>query len=422
MLNRKLPPFIHKIPRPALPRPTRILLDNRIPVYILDYPDQEVVKVECLFRAGRPQETKRLTARATTQMMREGAGGRSSADIAELVDFYGGSLYIPNALDHSSFTLYSLKKYAGELIPVLSDVVHSPDFPEKELDTFKRTGIQDLQVDLEKVEVLAYRIATEKIFGENHPYGYNSTAADYQNLSIQDLQSFFQQWYTPANCTIIAGGRVDDEILRLLNKHFGQTPFLGHKPDIQLLPTEAKPETIRIKKPDSLQTAIKIGRRSFNRIHPDSNGFAIVTAILGGYFGSRLMTNIREKKGFTYNIYATNDQYRHDGCFYIATEVNRDNVAKTQRAIFREMKRLREEPISDEELEMVKNYLLGMLLNGLDGAMNTTDVVKGMIADELPWEVYDTLTQTIRDIRAEEIQALAERYFQPEDFWTVMVG
>ena len=134
------------------------------------------------------------------------------------------------------------------------------------------------------------------------------------------------------------------------------------------------------------------------------------------------MMNIREKKGYTYNIYSTADAMLHDGCFYIATEVNKEKSAATLRAIFAEMKKLREQPVSDDEMAMVRNYLLGMLLNGLDGPMNISDVVRGLVVEGLPWESYDTLVHTIRHITPAELQQLAQRYLQVEDFWTVTVG
>ena len=174
--------------------------------------------------------------------------------------------------------------------------------------------------------------------------------------------------------------------------------------------------------PNSMQSGIRVGRRLFSRKHPDFNGVFVLNTILGGYFGSRLMTNIREKKGFTYNIYSTADAMLHDGCLYIATEVNGDKSAATLRAIFSEMKKMREKPVSDDELEMVRNYLLGMLLNGLDGPMNISDVVRNLLVEGLPLSAFDELVQAVRNIRPADIQALAQKYLQPEDYWVVQVG
>lgn len=424
--DRKTPPPIREVQQLELPRPELFVLDNGIPVYVLDYPDQEIVKIEVVYRAGRPDEHKRLAARATARLLRDGTRHRTGAEMAELIDYYGGTFSIPTNLDTSNFILVGLKKYAAELLPVFAEALQEPVFPEKELETFRQTHIAELLVELEKPEVRAYREITERIFGSHHPYGYNSMPADYEALTRDDLLTHFERCHTPERCRIFASGRIDRILLDQMNSLFGQ----GHKvlnlpvQETFVLPsgTASQPETIRLPQPDSLQTAIKIGRRLFNRRHPDYDGMFVLNTLLGGYFGSRLMMNIREKRGFTYNIYSTVDAMLHDGCFYVATEVNSDKTAATIREIMAEMQRLCTQPVPEEELSMVKNYLLGMLLNGLDGPMNTSDLVRNLVTDELPWDAFERMVETIRTITPDEIQSLARRYFQPSDFWVVTVG
>jgi zinc protease len=428
MLNRKSAPPVHEIKHLALPQPALVGLDNGMPVYVLHYPGQEIVKIEALYRAGRPEEDKRLVARATARLVREGTARHSSAELAEAIDFYGGSLSVPVSLDTANFALFSLRKYAAELVPLFAEVLQEPVFPQQELETFCRTSVQELLVELDKGEVLTYRKITELMFGEHHPYGYNSTPADYDALTRADLQRYFEQWYTPTNGLLIVSGHVDDDLLALLNRSFGQNTRRGPGPRPYPLPAspavasaQAGP-TLHLAHPGSLQTAIKIGRRTFGRRHPDYNGLYVLNTLLGGYFGSRLMTNIREKRGYTYNIYSSLDALSHDGYFYIGAEVNTGRTAATIREIFAEMRRLREEPVPDDELAMVRSYLLGMLLNGLDGPLNTSDVVKSMLSEDLPWQAFDDLVKTIREISPEEIRALAERYLQAGELWTVTAG
>lgn len=430
MLNRREAPPVHPVNQLILPRPRLLQLDNGIPLYVLDYPGQEVLKVEAVFQAGRPQEQKRLQARATARMLREGTHQHSGAEIAEFFDYYGASLSIPANLDTSNFVLYSLSKYAGEVIPEFAEVLQQPSFPDSELDTYRRTSIQDLAVELEKVETVAYRKVTELIFGESHPYGYNSVESDYEAISRDDLLQFFQRWYRPEHCIVFASGKVDDAVISLLNRHLGRIlptsssgvpPLAQDEPSWAATPAPGR-KRIHIPHPGSLQTAIKIGRRAFGRSHPDYNGLFVLNTVLGGYFGSRLMHKVREKQGFTYNIYSSLDAYQGDGCFYIATEVNTENTEAAIRSIKSEMKKLQEKPVDGEELVMVQNYLLGMLLNGLDGPMNTSDVVRGLVVEDLPWESFEQLVETIRTITPNQLQELAVRYLQPRDFWTVTVG
>jgi zinc protease len=422
MINRKNAPHIQDVQNLQLPVAQYLQLDNGIPVYVLDFPSQEIVKLEAVYFAGRPEEDKRLVSKATARLMRDGTAHYTGAEIAEHFDFYGGSLGVPSNLDTAGFMAFSLKKYASEIIPVFAEVLRQPVFPEAELENFQRTGIQDMLVELEKVEVLAYRKITEMIFGEDHPYGYNSDVSDYEALNRDDLIRHFNQWYTPANCLIFAAGRIDDSILKQLNQHLGQEKRHGVRSATSVPVPQAMPEKSLIKQAGSLQTAVKIGRRSFNRTHPDANHFFVLNTLLGGYFGSRLMTNIREKRGYTYNIYSTNDTYLHDGCFYISTEVNAGKSKATIREIFAEMQRLMDTPVEAQELDMVRNYLLGMLLNGLDGPLNTADVVRNLIVENLPMTAYDELVLAIKTITPNDIQTLAQKYFKPEDFWVVTAG
>ena len=428
MLNRKTAPEIYEISHLTLPRPEVMYLDNRIPVYILDFPGQEIVKIEAVFRTGRPEEEKRLAARATARLLRDGTLQKSGAEIAEHLDFYGASVTIPTNLDTTSFVLFSLKKYAHEVIPTFAEMLLSPSFPEDELENFRRTNIQELLVELEKGETVAYRKVTELIFGEHHPYGYNSMPEDYTAIQRADLQHFFDTWYTPSNCLLFASGRIDEEIFGMLNQHLGQknsTAMTRIRASMEeKYPPALNPSssTVHVPLPSSLQTAIKIGRKLFDRTHPDFNGLVVLNTLLGGYFGSRLMTNIREKKGFTYNIYSSVDAYALDGCLYIATEVSPEKSAAAVRAIFRELKKLRETPVPEEELSMVRNYILGMLLNGLDGPINSSDMVRNQIVEYQSPENFETLVQTVRSITADSLQSLAQQYLQQKDFWVVTVG
>lgn len=421
-LNRKIAPAVRDVENLHLQQPRLLTLDNGVPLYALDFPACEVVKVEAVFLAGRPEESKRLVSRAVSRLLRDGTSHKTGSEIAEYFDYYGASFGAPTNLDFANFTLFSLKKYAAEVIPLYAEVLLDPVFPEHELDTFKRTSIQELLVDLEKVEVPAYRKLTELIFGENHPYGYNSSPEGYQAITREDLLAHYQRWYNRQNVRLFVTGHIDDALLSLLNHHLGQWKQDGPTAAPTLTIGDQKPMRLSIPHPGSLQTAVKIGRRAFSRQHPDFAGLFVLNTILGGYFGSRLMMNIREKKGYTYNIYSTLDAMLYDGCLYIATEVSPGKAKATEKLIFKEMQQLCETPVPEAELTMVRNYLLGMLLNGLDGPMNIAELVRSQLVENLPWAQFDQMVETIRTITPEQLQDLARRYLRPEDYWVVTVG
>ncbi|MEN0049609.1 MAG: pitrilysin family protein [Bacteroidota bacterium] len=421
ILDRSIAPPIQKIKTVRLPELAHFTLDNGLLVNILDRGTQEVLKLDVVFHAGRPFEQKPLTSRATIGLLKEGTKQHTSAQIAEIMDFYGASLSNPFSLDTSSLILYSLNKHFETLLPLFTEIIAEPIFPEKELQNFVQRSQQRLKVDLSKADVVAYRQITEYIFGAQHPYGYNSNAQSYAKLQQADLYTHFNQNFRCQDCTIFISGKLPENIQQLLNQYLGQLTLNPKKDKPKLPEITNQPSQTKIPL-EGVQSAIRVGKRMPNRKHPDYPGLFILNAILGGYFGSRLMANIREEKGYTYNIYSTLDPMMYDGYFYIGTEVGNEFVGATLKEIYHELKVLQEERITPEELDMVKNYLMGTLLMSLDGAFNAMEVWKALLVEGLDKDYFDNLITIIQDITAEELQTLAQKYFQLDSFWEVIVG
>lgn len=422
MLDRTIAPEILEIKKLKLPVPALHHLDNGIPVYEINMGTQEVLKLEVIFNGGRPYEHKKLVGRATGSLLKEGSKSHTAAEVAEQIDFYGGSFGVPVNLDTTNVHLFSLTKHFDKLIPILAELINEPAFPEKELHSFIERRKQKLQVDLSRPDVVAYRKITEFIFGKNHPYGYNSHPDTYDALRREDLIQHFQGKFTSGNCKIIICGKTNDQILKLLNQHLGQSIPKGNASIPKIPNTLFEPQKIHIDHPDTVQTAIRIGCRLFNRKHPDFKGLYILNTILGGYFGSRLMANIREDKGYTYNIYSTLDTMLFDGYFYVGTEVGNEFVKPTIKSIYEEFEILQNDLVQEDELRMVRNYLLGNLLTMLDGPFNVSDIVKTMILEDLPFEDFEDLIKVVNTITAEEIRELARKYLNSEQMWEVVVG
>lgn len=422
MLNRKIPPPIREIRNLVLPEPAIHYLDNGVRVYETNMGTQEILKLEVVFHAGRPYEHKHMVARATARLLREGTLHMSAADIAETIDFYGGTISTPVNLDTANVILYSLTKHFDKLLPLLAEILYEPSFPEQELQTFIENNRQRLLVELRKNDVIAYRKITELIFGEDHPYGYNSVPETYTALTRDDLLRHHRDFYTSDNCTLFLSGKIEPHILPMINQYLGQkssarNPVLPHLPEPPI-----PPRKLVIPNPDTVQTAIRIGRRLFNRQHPDYAGLYVLNTILGGYFGSRLMTNIREEKGYTYNIYATIDPMEFDGYLYIASEVGNEFVEKTLTEIYNECQLLCEEPIEEDELGMVRSYLMGTYLNMIDGPFNVSELIRTLVIDQVPLSHFHQLVETTRMITAAELQALARQYLRREELCEVIVG
>jgi predicted Zn-dependent peptidase len=282
---------------------------------------------------------------------------------------------------------------------------------------------QQLIVDNEKVGSLVRRKFNQIIFGNEHPYGFLVQPEDYDGLKVDDLRAFHRRKYSPSNCTIIVSGLVGDSTIQLLNKFFGKWKTDGieiraEKPAFK--PAQEKKHYVV--KEGAIQSAIRIGKPFFNRSHPDYPGVAVANTLLGGYFGSRLMSNIREEKGYTYGIGSAVVSMKQEGYFFISTEVGAKVTNDALKEIYYEVDLMREELVDDEELEMVRNYMLGTFLKGIDGAFQLAERFKSIHLSGLDYGYYDHYIEKIRTIGPEEVREYARKYFDPASFFELVVG
>jgi len=342
---------------------------------------QELVSLEIIHFASRGQEDIAGASRATARLLREGTKQLSSQSIAQQVDYYGASMSTGANLDFSFIKLFTLRKYFDDLLPIIKQVRYEPTFPQAELDRYVKNNIQKLAMDESKVELRAYKAVTEAIFGESHPYGYNTTQAMYEALTRKDLVQHHQRYYGSDNCLIVLSGMVDSDLREAVIEAFGTVQqHVPSKPYPQPQPIPT-PATISLPASDKSQTGIKIGLKLWDRSHPDFASIFVLNTVLGGYFGSRLMSTIREEKGYTYSIYS-----------------------------------------GLEELQMIKNYLRGNFLNMVDGPFKVAGLVKLMEINELPATFFTGLSQYVNDIEASEVRRIAQQYLHRSQMVEVIVG
>ncbi|WP_430810168.1 MULTISPECIES: M16 family metallopeptidase [unclassified Carboxylicivirga] len=398
-------------------------LDNGIKVHVMQAGSQDVAKLDFLFPAGSVQANKPLLASITNKALTEGTHHLSGAQLSEKIDFYGAFIGQQAHFHHSIVTLVTLSNFLPQTLEILEDVVKNPSFKQKEIDTLLNKRKQEFLIEGSKVRTLATRAFTQNLYGQNHPYGNHLTLEDFNALTRDDIVRFHQNAYIPKGTHIIVSGQPGDDLKTLLNKHFGQVwsdaePLPDPKPTMIDKP---KRELI-IKKDDALQSAIKIGIPLFNKEHPDFHGMQILNTVLGGYFGSRLMTNIREEKGLTYGISSFIMTYKHSGFLMIGSDVKAENRPLAVKEIFSELKKLREEKLSDEELTLVKNFLIGDMIRNFDGPFATSDNYRGLIDLNLSSDYFHIFFNELKNITGERLQELAQTYFKEENFITVIAG
>ncbi|HEY9196569.1 MAG TPA: pitrilysin family protein [Mucilaginibacter sp.] len=421
-LDRTIAPDFRAIDHINLIKPEHKKLDNGCQVYCFNSGGQELVRIEWIFSNLRFNAAKPLLNMAVNAMLTEGTATLSAAQIADKVDYYGGFLQVDYGYENSQVTLYSLNKHLHHTLPVIVDMLTNSVFPEKELETFKRNQQQKLQVSLKKNDVVARRDFNKAIYGDTI-YGLGASFDNYKNLQRNDLVNHYREMYQPANCTIVIAGKVDEQALSLITETFSNWANSGSAADTSQPEIQPAKELFYFsEKPDALQSAIRIGRPLINRNHPDFQPLQVLNTVLGGYFGSRLMANIREDKGYTYGIGSGVSSFRQGGSFFIATEVGADVCRSAITEIEKEVNLVKTEQVPDEELALVKNYMLGSFLGSLENVFSHADKFKSIHFAGLGYDYYDRYTATIKGIDPAKLIELANTYFQFDQFYKVVVG
>ncbi|MFZ1703802.1 MAG: pitrilysin family protein [Saprospiraceae bacterium] len=421
MLNRKVQPPVTTIRTLDIPEIKKIFLDNGVPLVIINSGTEDIIKFEIIHKAGKSVEDKKLVSRATSSLLKEGCGSWDSETFAEKFDFYGAGMKTASNMDFMYTSVYTLGKHFREIVQPLSVMYQSPCFDVAELENFKRVNVQKLKEELTKNEVLSYRLITESIFGSSHAYGYNSNPDDYVNMQLQDIQQHFQKYIGTDNMTLFVSGKITDPILQLINLHFGQYQKATVKKLYVPCQKDSFHQRLIEKAPNDFQCSLKLGRRLFDRTHPDQSAFFLLNTVLGGYFGSRLMDVLREKKGYTYDISSQMDQMLHDGCFYIDTELSSENLDETIQEIYKQMDRLQDKKVSSKELDMVKNYLAGTFLHMVDGPLQLSVVAKTLELIGLPYTALQDWIKDIMDITPEDVRNCAQKYLGKEHMVEIIV-
>ena len=423
MLNRKIQPIVNPIEHIDMVKAEKRILSNGIPVHFVNAGTQDVVKIDFVFEAGTWFQTTNLVASLCNSMLEEGSENYTAAEIAEKVDFYGAYIQLTVDQNQGFVSVVCLLKYLPVILEVLEDLIKRSIFPEYELQVLIDKNKQKWLLENEKVRTLCQKKFTQVMFGDAHPYAINNKLEDFDVITRDDLMEFYRTFYHSGNCHIIAAGIIDEQVLGLLDKYFGGNDWAQNqavKPEYAICTDPVKMH--HVEKAGGIQTAIRMGKFWVPKTHPDFHALSILVTIFGGYFGSRLMTNIREEKGYTYGIGSFVLTLKKASYLVISTEVGNTYIEPTLSEIALEMRKLQTEPISENELETVKSYLLGEFLRDFDGPFALASSFKAINDFDLDYTFYDEALKVLRNITSQELMALAQKYLNPEDFHTVVAG
>ncbi len=424
-LNRAVPPSIRPLGKFDLVRPERRRMKNGMPLNIIQAGSQEVVRFDVLIGGGQWHQTQALQAMFTNRMLREGTTSMTSAQIAEKLDYYGAWLELSSSANYGFVTLYSLNKYFPRTLEIIADMLMHPVFPEKELEVVVETNRQQFLVNSTRVEAIARKHLNRSLFGVEHPFGRFAEEEDYRRIDAELLRAFYQKYYHSGNCSLYVSGKVTPDIIRCIEESLGNESWGETKQTFPLelmAPQTTTEKRVFVEKSDALQSSLKMGSFMMDRIHPDFLKARVMVTLFGGYFGSRLMSNIREDKGYTYGIGAGIVNCPGSGVLVVSTEADNQYIESIIQEVYLEMDKMCNDLPPQEELEMVRNYMLGDMCRSYEGPFSLSDAWIYTETADLDDDFFTRSLDAIRSVTCEEIRTLAQRYFCKEKLIEVVAG
>ncbi len=424
-LDRSLVPTYKNIDSYILPEAVSGKLDNGIPLHLILSGTQPVVRIELIFKSGNWYEPSFGCAHFTAKMLSEGTSKHTAKQIQDKFAYYGAFTEFNSGQDLASVTVYTLSKHLESIFPLIYELVSESIFPEKEFESAKNITLQGLKVSKEKTAFMAGIKFREMLFGAEHPYGYFLSEQAIENTHIAILQEFYKKNYTTNNCEIVIAGNGEVDFVALANKYlgkdnWGKSDSLPNKGKTQALVNFTKREFIS--KEGAVQSSLRMGKKMFAISHPDYFNFYCLNEIFGGYFGSRLMQNIREDKGYTYGISSNIVTNKNEGYFVVGSDVKKEFTLQSIEEVYKEMKKMKEELVSDNELESVRNYMLGSFVNSITTPFAVADKFKTIHFNGLGYDFYKNYFNTLKNINAETLMATANKYFDENSMSESIAG
>jgi len=405
----------------------RQVLDNGLVLLIVERHNLPVVKVSLGINAGNlmePEEKAGLSS-LVASLLTEGTTSRTAEQISESIEFVGGSIGASGGDDYNSASLSVLKKDIDLGFDLLSDVILNPIFPEDKFNKKKERVKGSLKSKEEDPGFLASREFKKALFG-SHPYGrlISGTADSIDNITREDLVEFHSSHYAPENSVMSVVGDVEpEEVEKLIEKYFAK--WTAKKVSKQALPkVEAVRvrETIKIDK-DLTQATIKLGHIGVSRDNPDYYSLSVMNYILGGGgFASRLMQNIREEKGLVYDIHSYFRSNRLGGSFQVGLQTKNESANTAIEEILKEIKAIRNIPVTDEELSDAKAFLTGSFPMRIETSSRIANFLVAVEFYGLGVRYIDDYPEYINKVTKEDVTRVASKYLDPEKFILVVVA
>lgn len=423
MLNRSIAPNQHPISEIQLAKPRRLSLRNNIPFFIIDNGNLDLIHILIQLNVGILHEDQKHIALFTYALLKESSKDYSSNEIADLLDFYGTHYTVSESLDKTVVSISVPKKNVKKILPVILDFMSHPVYRETNLLVYKNLKIKDLEYNSQKTDVRNTQLMLHAMFGEDYTAGQFSTKENLQAVTIPQMTAFHQKTFCAENISLFATGNLDADLESFVCEEFGKIPSGEEASKIQNLPIPSDDTPIVFEKMEnSVQSSITLCQPLMAYSDAERREFSILSTITGGYFGSRLMQNLREKNGYTYGVSSGSVYFGNQSLFIINSDVNIQNTQASINACFEELERLRSELVPEEELDSVRNYILGELLRDVENSVSYLKRLAYWHHHRLDESEFNAMIQIVRDITAEKILSLAKKYYPHNKFTQIIVG
>jgi zinc protease len=424
-INRKKAPKINNITKVNFLSPTKEVLENGIHLYKLQLKNEGLIQIDFLFEAGTGYSQKNLLSMFSASLFKEAPNNMKPDEFSEFLDFYGCLINVIIGSRFAGFKLIMPIEHVKTIMPVINNLIKNPSIPEKEYKVLLKNYYAKLRISLRKNKFLAHNKLNTLLFGKNHPHGLILKLKDINNISLDDIKEFINNHYNSNNCKIFISGEISNDILNNLRIDLGKQKWGNNcfnQNNIFNI-EESKTKINKIIREKSMQSSVWIGKFIKYNNEEDLHGIEILNTILGGYFGSRLMKNIREDKGYTYGIGSFLSNYPNNiSTLRITTETGVKFTKDTISEVFKEIHKLQTELVSEEELNLVKNYMMGEILSAFNGVFSTAAAHIKLLELDKDYKFINKQVESILSIDNEKIRDLANKHLNEKDFHVVVAG
>lgn len=408
------------------PSPFSTTLANGLRIVIFEDRRLPLVSYRLAFFSGDANEPSDFQgiSTATASMLSEGTRNFSSRELAEKVERLGANISASSSDDFTMVAASSLSLYNSELLDLVSEIVLLPSFPDSELDLYKRNTIEHLKFQRSQPGFLAGEQTARILYGE-HPYAKTSPSPeDVEKLTRDALVDFHSRTYLPNNAIMIVVGDVDlEDAVADIDERFNRwQPGEITETKFAKFPVATETTLTIVDRPGSAQSNIVLANIAIDRKNPDYFPFLVMNQVLGAGASSRVFMNLREEKGYTYGAYTRFDAKRLGGDFEATAEVRTTVTGDSLKEFFYELNRIRDESVSEEELNDAKNFLIGVFPIRAETQEGLTNLIVSQYLHGLPEDYLQTYRDNVRAVTAADVKRVAEKYVQPEKISIVIVG